>query len=43
MIMKEKLLNSHAVGLAAGRPYDFKIDFVTSPISGSAARFSLLS
>ena len=42
MIVKEKLFNSHAVGIAAARPYGFKIDFVRNPISGSAARFFVI-
>ena len=35
-------LNSHAVGMAVTRPHGFEIDFVRNPISGSAARFSLV-
>ena len=38
----ENFVNSLAVGMAAAWPYGFKIDFVTNPISGSAARFSFI-
>ena len=34
--------NSHAFGMAAARPYGFKIDFVINPTSGSAARFYVI-
>ena len=36
-IKLNKLLNSHAVGMAVARPLGFEIDFVRNPISGSPA------
>ena len=36
-------LNSHAVGLAVVQPLDFEIDFARNPISGSAARFFVIT
>ena len=38
----QNFVNSHAVGMAAARPYGFKIDFVKNPISGSAARLFVI-
>ena len=43
----ENFVNSHAVGMPAAWPYfllvnGFKIDFVTNPISGSAAWFIVI-
>ena len=34
--------NSHAVGMAVARPLGFEIDFVTNPISESAASFFVI-
>ena len=34
--------NSHAGGMPVARPYDFEIDFVINPISGSAAWFFVI-
>ena len=35
-------VNSHAVGMAAAQPLGFEIDFVSNPISGSAAWFFVI-
>ena len=36
------LINTHGVGMAAARPYGFRIDYVRNPISGSAVWFFLI-
>ena len=35
-------VNSHAIGIAIARPYDFEIDFVINPISESPAGFFVI-
>ena len=36
------LINTHGVGMAAARPYGFRIDYVRNPISGSTVWFFLI-
>ena len=42
MINQKSFFNSHAGGMTFARPYGFEIDFVRSPISGSAAWFFVI-
>ena len=42
MINQKSFFNSHAGGMTFARPYGFEIDFVRSPISGSAVWFFVI-
>ena len=39
---KERIVNSHAVGMTVAKRLDFEIDFARNPISGSAVWFLVI-